>query len=48
MNNIVGVDAYGDPLVHLGLRAAVGVSPYEKIEIFISKIIRILPLKRRN
>jgi hypothetical protein len=28
---IVGVDAHGDPLLYLGLRAAVGVSPYEKI-----------------
>jgi hypothetical protein len=26
---LVGVDDHGDPLLHLGLRAAVVVSPYE-------------------
>jgi hypothetical protein len=31
--NPVGVDAHIDPLLHLALRAAVGVSPYDKIEI---------------
>jgi hypothetical protein len=39
MIHIVGVDDHGDPLLHLGLRAAVVVSPYEKIKISISKII---------
>jgi hypothetical protein len=37
MVNIVGVDAYGYPLMHLGFRAAVGVSPYEKIKILCYK-----------
>jgi hypothetical protein len=34
-NNIVGVDAFGEPLPHLGLRAAVGVSPYKKNQNFV-------------
>jgi hypothetical protein len=43
MNNIVGVDALGDPLIHLGCRAAVGVSPYEKPRILHNKSFDFFP-----